>query len=148
MPGFFLFLEAVLQRNAAVEHQVLSAAVAVIQAEVAHAHELERGGVDTGAVGLLVELGSHSGHSLFHLTAGEDLQRIGIQAVQEVLVCTIGSGIGEQVIVETNLCVQCGLCINPVDGSTLDLAAVSRVAALAFCRGRNIITLALVDGEC
>ena len=58
--AFHLLFEAVLQGNAAVEHQVLSAAVAVIETEVAHTHELEGGGVDAGTVVLLVKLGSGS----------------------------------------------------------------------------------------
>ena len=78
----FLLLEAVLQRYAAVEHQMLRRAVPVVHAEITGAHELEGRGVDTGAVFLLVKGGGYIGHGLLHFAAGEDGERIGIQAGQ------------------------------------------------------------------
>ena len=64
---FFSLLKAVLQRHTAVEHHMRRGAVTVVQAEIAHTHELERGCVDAGAVGLLVECLRHLPHLRLHL---------------------------------------------------------------------------------
>ena len=68
----------------------------------------------------------------FHLTAGENFQRVGIQTGQEILAGGIGIGIVKEVRILTNLGIDCGLGIYPVDGSALDLTAVSRITATGF----------------
>ena len=97
--AFSLLLEAVLQGYAAVEHQMLRRAVPVVQAEIAHPHELERRRVDAGAVLLFVELRRHLAHLRLHLAAGEHRQALRVQAGQEVLVRAVGLLVGEQVVV-------------------------------------------------
>ena len=103
--------------------------MAVIHAEIAGAHKLESGGVGAGAIFPLIKFGGHGSHSLFHLASGEDGERFGVQAIQEVLIRPVGLGIGEKVIIEAHLGVQAVFRIYPVERCTLDLAAVSGVAA-------------------
>ena len=67
-----------------------------------------------------------------HLAAGEGLEGVGIQAVQEVLVRPVGVGVGEEVVVEPDLGVQSGGGVHPVEGRALDLAAIGGVAAPAL----------------
>ena len=65
-------LIAVLEAYTAVEHEMLSAAVLRVGAEVTQTHEL----VGSGGLGVL--------QALFYLTAGEHFQRIGIQVYSSV----------------------------------------------------------------
>ena len=71
------------------------------------------------------------GQAFFHLAAGEDLETVRIEAVQEVLVCAVGIGIGEKVIVNADLGFAAVVGVHPVDGGALDLTAVGRIAAAA-----------------
>ena len=88
-----LLLEAVLQRDRAVEDKMLRSRVAVVEAEVALTHELE-------ALGVLALFGHRQlAETGFDLAAGQNLQGIGVQAVEEVLVRAIGLGVGEEIAV-------------------------------------------------
>ena len=94
--GFYLYLllEAFLQADAAVEHQMFGTGVLVIQAEVAQTHELEgRSGLAL-LLGLLVSLSLGLDTGL-HLAALQDFQRVGIQAINEVLIGAVRSLVGE-----------------------------------------------------
>ena len=118
-PFYCLFtgLKAVLQADGAVKYQMAGFAILAVGAEVAQTHEL------IGGRCLCVF------QALFHLTAGENLQRVGVQAGQEVLVCGIGICIVKEVAVLTNLSLCTVVGIHPVNGSALDLPAVSGIAA-------------------
>ncbi len=59
-----------------------------------------------------------------HLAPGENLQRMGVHAGEEILAGGIGIGIVEKVGILANLGLTAVVGIHPVDGSTLDLAAV------------------------
>ena len=111
-------LEGILQADGAVEHQMAGSAVTAVGAEVAQTHELVAGG----------SLGVSQGS--LDLTAGQNLQRVLVHVAQQRL---HGGGVGgscmEQVLVQANLGIHSGLGIHPVDGGTLDLAAVSGIAA-------------------
>ena len=124
-----LLLEAVFQRDAAVEHHVVSGAVPVVQAEITQTHELERGRIRAGAVLLLIKLGGHLLHLRLDLASGEDRQTVRVQAFQEVLVRAVGLLVGEQVVVQPHLGVQAVGGVHPVERRALDLAAVGGVAA-------------------
>ena len=113
----FVGFKAVLQANGAVEYQVAGPTVLAVGAEVAQTHEL----VGSGSLCVL--------QTLFHLTAGEHFQGVGIQTSQEVLACGIGIGIVEQIAVLPYLSLCTVVGIHPVDGCTLDLAAVSGITA-------------------
>ena len=118
-----LLLEAVLQRDRAVEDKMLRSRVAVVEAEVALTHELE-------ALGVLALFGHRQlAETGFDLAAGENLETVGIDAVKEVLVRAVRLRITEQIVVETNLGVDRGVCVDPVDGRALDLAPVGRITA-------------------
>ncbi len=71
-------LEAVLQADRTVEHQMVSSAVLAVGAEVTKTHEL----IGSGSLCIL--------QAGLHLTALEDLQRVGVQAGNEVLAGSIG----------------------------------------------------------
>ena len=121
-----LFPEAVLQRHSPVEDQVTGGRVPVVQAEVALPHELE-------ALGIFAALRHGDlGQALFHLAALEDLETVGVQAVQEVLVRPVRLRIGEEIIIEPHLRVGAVVGVHPVDGGALDLAAVGGIAAAAL----------------
>ena len=77
-------LEAVLQADAAVEYQMAGCGVLAVGAEIAQTHELEAHG----------SLGACK--ACFHLTAGEDFQRVGVQAGEVILAGGIGIGIIEE----------------------------------------------------
>ena len=111
-------LEAVLQADGTVEHQMVSGGVLGVGAEVAQTHELIGG----GSLGV-----SERG---LHLTAGENLQGMGVHAGQEVLACGVGIGIVEEIGILTDLGVGAGFGVHPMDGSALDLPAVGGIAAL------------------
>ena len=91
-------------------------AVLVVRCKVAETEELEA--VGSGAV---LE-------RLFHLAAGENFERVGVQAVDEVLAGGVRFGIGEEHIVEPDLGVGAVVRVHPVDRSA-HLAPVGRVAA-------------------
>lgn len=74
-----LFLEAVLQADAPIKDQMAGSRV-LVQAEISLAQELEAGG--RGGVG----------QAGFHLAASENLQRIRVQAGDEILVRGVGLG--------------------------------------------------------
>ena len=121
-----LLLEAVLQRDRAVEDKMLRSRVAVVEAKVALTHELE-------ALGVLALFGHRQlAETGFDLAAGENLETVGIDAVKEVLVRAVRLRITEQIVVETNLGVDRGVCVDPVDGRALDLAPVGRITAAAL----------------
>ncbi len=67
-----------------------------------------------------------------HLAVNEDLQRARIQAFQEILLPGVGSLVSKQIIVKSDLCVQGGGGVHPVEGSPLDLSPVRRVTSLTF----------------
>ena len=114
----FSGLEAVLQADAAVEYQMLGGRILAVGAEVTQTHEL----IAVTGLGIL-QCG-------FDLTSGEDLQRIGIQILnQRFHAGSVRIGSVEQIVVQTNLCIHSSLSVDPVDGSALDLAAVGRVTA-------------------
>ena len=113
-------LEGILQADGTVEHQMLGGRVLGIGAEVAQTHELEA----HGCLGVL--------QALLHLAAGENLQRVGVQTSQEVLAGGIGIGIVKQIAVLTHFSISAVVCVHPVNGSTLDLSAVSGIAATGF----------------
>ena len=128
----FLFsrLEAVLEQDAAVEDQMVCAAVAGVHAEIAYAHELEaRRGLRCAAFSFGVVFLCLFDKRRFDLAAGQNRQGIRVQAVEEVFVRAVGLRVGEEVFVQTNLGVNGSLAVNPVNGCALDLAAVGRVAA-------------------
>ena len=110
---------AVLQADGPVEHQVAGGAVLAVRAEVAQAHEL----IGCGGLGVF--------QAGFHLAAGEYFQRIRVQAGQEILAGGVGVRVVEQVGILTDLRIGAVVGIYPMDGGTLDLSAVSGVAALA-----------------
>ena len=89
-------LEAVLQADGAVEYQMLGGGVLAVGGKVALTHEL------IALAGLSADQGG------FHLTAGQNLQRIRIQAGQEILAGGIGISIVEQVVVLTDLGIHGG----------------------------------------
>ena len=62
---------------------------------------------------------------------GEHLQRVGVQAGQEVLSGGIGIGVVKEVAVLADLAVHAVVGIHPVNGCALDLPAVSGIAAPA-----------------
>ena len=66
-------------------------AVLAVEAEVAHPHELEAGG------------GGEAGHVRLHLAAGEDLQALGVQALQEILVGGVGGLVEKEVVIDADL---------------------------------------------
>ena len=83
----FLFsrLEAVLEQDAAVEDQMVCAAVAGVHAEIAYAHELEaRCGLRRAALTLGIVLLCLFDERGFDLAAGQDRQGFRVQAVKEV----------------------------------------------------------------
>ena len=127
---FGLLFEAILQADAAVEHRMARLGILVIQAEVAQTHELVAGSRLSALVafGVAVRGGGQTG---LHLAVRQDLQRAGIQALDEVLVGGVGVGVGEQVVVKPHLGVHGGGGVHPVDGGTLHLPAVGGVAAPA-----------------
>ena len=86
---------------------MVCAAVAVVHAEVARAHELEAGrGMRHAAFALRVILLRLFDERGFDLAAGEDLQGVGVQAVEEVLVRAVGLGVGEEVVIQAHLGVE------------------------------------------
>src|SRR5699024_1162890 len=93
--------------------------VLVVGAEIALPQELEGGG------------SLHVGQAGLHLGVGEHLQGAGVEAVQEILVAGVGIGVGEQVVVQTDLGVHGGGGVHPVDGGALHLAAVGGITAPA-----------------
>ena len=117
---FNLLLKAILKSNAAVKYQMLGGGVLIVHAEIAKAQELI-------AVANLCVL-----EALLQLAAAENLEAVGIQAVHKVLACCIGLCISEEVGVEANLSVGAVVCINPMDGSALDLAAVGGISAVGL----------------
>ena len=120
-----LLFKAVLQSNGAVKHQMLRCCVTVVENKVALTHELE-------ALGVFGALGHRRfGQTPLDLAALKDLETVGIQAVEEVLVGAVGLGIGKEIVVQPDLGVGTVVRIDPVDRGALDLAAVRRVAAAA-----------------
>ena len=89
---FGLLFEAILQADAAVEHRMARLGILVVQAEVAQTHELVAGSrfTDLVAFGIAVRGG---GQTSFHFAVRQDLQRAGIQALDEVLVGGVWVGI-------------------------------------------------------
>ena len=84
---YILLFEAVLEGDGAVEDQMAGLSVAVIKAEVALTHELQAGGV------LTLFGHGHFGEAVLDLAAGEDVQAVGIEIVEEVLIRAVGVGI-------------------------------------------------------
>ena len=124
----FLFsrLEAVLEQDAAVEDQMVCAAVAGVHTEIAYAHELEaRRGLRCAAFTLGVVLLCLFDERGFDLAAGQDRQGVRVQAVEEVLVRAVGLGVGEEVLIQAHLGVDRCFAVDPVDRRALDLAAGS-----------------------
>ena len=127
-------LKAILQADAPVKHKFTGLAVFAVGAEVAKTHKL----ICFRCFGVF--------QALFHLTAGENFQRVGVQTGQKVLSCGIGIGIVKKVAVLTNFCVTAVIGIHPMDGSTLDLAAVCRVTATGV--GRDPVNQEEPKGSC
>ena len=69
------------------------------------------------------------GQTSFHFAVRQDLQRAGIQALDEILVGGVGVGVGKEVVVEPHLGVNGGGGVHPVDGGALHLPAIGRVTA-------------------
>ena len=118
--GLLAGLEAVLQADGPVEYQVTGSTVLAVGAEVAQTHEL----IGSGSLGIL--------QAGLNLTAGENLQRIGVHAGQEILAGSIGIRIIKKIGVLADLSIGTGLGIHPMDGGTLDLPAIGGVAALGL----------------
>ncbi len=93
-------------------------AVLAVRAEVAQTHKL----IGCRRLGAL--------QTLFHLTAGEHLQRLGIQTGEKILACGIRVGIVKEVGVLMHLGFTAVICIHPVDGCALNLPSVGGIAAL------------------
>ena len=133
----FAGLEGVLQADGAVEDQVAGGAVAAVGAEVAQTHEL------VGSRSLGVTQGG------LDLAAGQDFQGVGVHVAQQGLHAggVRGDGI-EQVLVQPDLGIHGGLGVHPVDGGTLDLAAVGRIAAagLGIIGGQDLGDVAVLIG--
>ena len=72
------------------------------------------------------------GQTSFHFAVRQDLKRAGIQAVDEVLIGSVGVGVGEQIIIEADLGVHRRGGIHPMNRCTLDLPAIGGVAAPAL----------------
>ena len=110
---------------------MLRCRVAVIKAEVTLTHKLE-------ALGVLA-LFRHCklAETGLKLAAGQHLETVGIDAVKEILVLSVRLGIAEQIVIESDLCVNCGGGIDPVNGRALDLAPVGRISAAALGVGRS-----------
>ena len=104
---------------------MIRSGIPVVQAEVALPHELE-----AFAVLPVLRHGNLSQRGL-HLAPGENLQAVGVQAVQKVLVQPVGVGVCEEVGVHPYLGIHGGFTVHPVDGGALHFVAVGRVAALA-----------------
>lgn len=83
---YILLFEAVLEGDGAVEDQMAGLCVAVIKAEVALTHELQTSGV------LTLFGHGHLGEAVLDLAAGEDVQAVGIEIVEEVLIRAVGVG--------------------------------------------------------
>ena len=116
------FPEAVLEGDGAVEDQMAGGGVAVIETEIALAHELE-------ALGVLAVLRHRDfGKAGLYLAIGQYAQALGIEIIQEVLVGAVRLRIGEEVVVNAHLGVGGGPGVDPVDGGALDLTAVGRIA--------------------
>ena len=98
---------------------MVGSGILVVYTEIANAEELEVSGS-----------GSVCQHAL-SFAAGENLEGVGVKIVKEVLVCTVGIGVGEEVIVKTDLAVNSSVAVYPVDSSALDLASVGGIAAAA-----------------
>ena len=77
---YSVLFKGVLERDGTVEYEMAGGAVLVVGGKVAETQELEA--IRRGAV---LE-------RLFHLAAGEHFERIGVQAVDEVLAGASGSG--------------------------------------------------------
>ena len=123
-------LVAVLEADGAVKDEMLRCAVLAVHAEVADAHELiRRCGVCSAALALGIVAAGILHERGLDLAAVQDGQRIGIQAVKEVLVRAVGLRVGEQIVVKPYLGIDAGGGIDPVDRCALDLPAVSGVAA-------------------
>ena len=116
---FFDLGPGVFEGEGAVEDQIARSGVG-IEAEVADALELEA----------VLQLGV--GERGLQLGAGEDLQRVGVEIVEDVLAFgkIVGIGLGEELVVETDFGGDGVGGRDPVHGG-LDLAAVGRVAAAA-----------------
>ena len=112
-------------------------AVFAVGAEVTQTHEL----VGSRCLGI--------SQRSFHLTVGEHFQTVGIQTGQIVLACGIGIGIIKQIAVLTDFRIHGGIGIHPMDGGTLDLAAISGVTAPGFgivgCQNFHDITVLVLD---
>ena len=130
-------LEGILQADASVEYQMAGCAVAAVGAEVAKSHEL----IGCGSLGVC--------QGSFRLAAGEHFQGVGVHACQEIFTCGIGIGIQEQIVILADLGIHSSLGIHPVDGSTLDLTAVSGVAAtgLGIVGSQNFHHIAVLIGD-
>ena len=102
------------------------AGILVVKAEVTLPHKLE-------ALRVLSFFGHRNlGKALFNLTACQHLQTLGIDIIEEILIRTVGIGIGKEIIVYSHLSVRAVIRVDPVDRCTLDLAPVGRIAAAAF----------------
>ena len=99
---------------------MLGGRILVVHGEVAEAQELEA----CGRFGLF--------EHLLHLAAREDLQRIGVHALDIILAVALGIFVGEEVGIEAHLGVRAAVRVHPVQRRALDLASVGRVAAAAF----------------
>ena len=128
----FIYLLKLLQCNGTVEYQMAGLCILVVKAEIALAHEL----VAFGALALFGH-GSFSQTGL-HLAALEDDKAFRVEILKEILILSVGIGIGEEIVIESDLCVNTVGGVDPVNGCALDLAAVGRIAAAAF---RVILTV-------
>lgn len=94
--------------------------VLAVNAEIAHTQELE-----------LCRSNCVFKHFL-NLAAVEHFKRVGVHALDVIFIGGIGILVAEQIAVKPYLSVGAIVRIDPMDGRTLDLAAVSRIAATAL----------------
>ena len=125
-----LRLKAVFQQDTAVKDEVVCRAVLIVHAEVSDAHELIAGSRPCAAAfALCIKLLCVFNQSGFDLAALQHRQRFRIDAVKEVFIGAVRLRIGEEILIQTDFRIDAGGSINPVNGSTLDLAPVGRISA-------------------
>ena len=104
---------------------MLRGCVTIIQAEIALPHELEPFAVFS------VFRHSTLSQRSFQFAMIQNLQAVGIEAVQEILVGTVRIWICKEVGIHSYFGIHSRLAVDPMDGCTFHFVAVSRVAALA-----------------
>lgn len=103
-------------------------AVLIVEAEIAKTHELEGRGVLPLAVLHGVKLLCFLHERGFDLAASQHVERIRVQAGEEIL-GGIGLRIGEEVVILAHLSLDAVFFVDPMDRRALDLAAIGGIAA-------------------